>query len=45
MEKQKIENFINHGYRPYSRKENIKRIIFMWLLSFVTVYIGEHKSF
>lgn len=38
-----IQNFINYGYQKFSKKQCIKRLIFLWLLSLICCVTGTNN--
>lgn len=43
MVSQEIQNFLNYSYTPFSKKQCIRRLILIWLLSIILIFIGPKQ--
>ena len=44
MNQANLQHFLDHQYIPFSKKQCIQRILLIWLLSLVPVFVGTHSA-
>lgn len=44
IDKKQIAEFVNYEYKPFSKKECIKRIFLIWILSTVLCFLGQNNT-
>ena len=44
IDKKQIAEFVNYGYKPFSKKECIKRIFLIWILSTALCFLGQNNT-
>ena len=44
MNQTNLQHFLDHQYTPFSKRQCIQRMIVIWLLSLVPVFVGTHSA-